>query len=372
MSFIGNSPIHKADSLSNVTRSDSNKNILGNSISRMPDESAERKRFAEYLNTTLNLAETRPDLLINVDSETSLFEVVSDGIILNRFVNTFYPGKVNEAKLVTNPKSTFEKTANNEQTVAALKNLNIKLVNIEANDITNKSITLILGVLWQLIKKSLLSKLDDAPMLDQLRIQLESQNENPTSTPGEDFTPEKALFSWFNWHLKRSGRTQKVLKNFGVDTEDSEIYAIILNKIAPDHMTEEKLDELLATQDKTKRAVIITEVAKVALGARNSIFVTPKEIISGNNRLNFAFGLTLFNFSPTLEERSRSQPETPRSEEASLGKSDVKTVWITGPSGQRKTKGSISWLPNGVLTITAKQVIFHLQIIAKNSRSFFV
>ncbi|PRP89427.1 actin bundling protein [Planoprotostelium fungivorum] len=319
---------------------------------RAQDEAAERKRFSEYINMSTG-ATDQEDLWIDPSSEASLFEVVSQGVVLNRFINLRFPGKVNESKLSLKPKSPFEKTANNELTVAALRELGIKLVNIEANDLSKGTPTLVLGALWQLIKKTLLSSLDTTSVLSQLRDELSATGD--TQLPQEEFTAEKALFSWANYHLKKSGRTDKKLTNFGADTEDGIIYAILLNRIAPQHMTTELLEEVLSSNDKLNRAKTVVEVAKKAFNSKFSVFVSPQDIVSGNGRLNFAFGLTLFNFYPILEAPVVSS--SPVSSPNQGGRTKIGIVMVMhGQNDSLCTKGSIDWTSSGTIQLQVKRV----------------
>jgi hypothetical protein len=55
---------------------------------------------------------------------------------------------LNESKLVTKEnKSTFEKTANNEITMTAARELGIRLINIQGDDLTKGITNLVLGLM---------------------------------------------------------------------------------------------------------------------------------------------------------------------------------------------------------------------------------
>lgn len=106
----------------------------------------------------------------------------------------------------------FQKTENLNLALGAALNIGCKIVNIGAQDIISGKKSLILGVVWQLIKCQLLSKLNfkNNPAMIAL---LE---------PGEDpsllsrLSAEEILMRWVNYHLKRAGFSRP-LTNFGGD-----------------------------------------------------------------------------------------------------------------------------------------------------------
>lgn len=104
---------------------------------------------------------------------------------------------------------------------------------------------------------------------------------------------EQILLRWFNYHLKNSGHPKRV-KNFTSDIKDSEGYTVLLAQIAPQHCNRNPLNE----SDTLKRAELVLQGAD-KLGCRK--FVTPKDICSGNAKLNLAFVANLFNTWPALE-----------------------------------------------------------------------
>jgi hypothetical protein len=48
----------------------------------------------------------------------------------------------------------------------------------------------------------------------------------------ENITPEQAIMHWINFHLKKGG-CARIIKNFTKDICDSEVYAQLLRRIAP-------------------------------------------------------------------------------------------------------------------------------------------
>jgi len=148
---------------------------------------------------------------------------------------------------------------------------------------------LVLGLIWQIIKIGLFSRitLQNHPELYRLL--------EPGETI-EDFLKlpvDQILLRWFNYHLAKAG-SQKRVKNFGADIKDSECYTILLAQIAPQLCDRKPLSET----DLTKRAELVLKNAD-KLECRK--FVTSKDIVKGNTKLNLAFVANLFNTWPALE-----------------------------------------------------------------------
>ncbi|KAF9006768.1 hypothetical protein BDZ89DRAFT_1168632 [Hymenopellis radicata] len=122
-------------------------------------------------------------------------------------------------------------------------------------------------------------------------------------------TPDQILLRWFNFHLKAAGWNRRV-NNFSRDVKDSENYTVLLNQLKP------AVSRVLQTPDLHKRAeqasLHITTLSlslnpSQVLGSAEGIgcrkYLTPSSVVSGNPRLNLAFGANLFN-APRWRTRS--------------------------------------------------------------------
>lgn len=106
---------------------------------------------------------------------------------------------------------------------------------------------------------------------------------------------EELLMRWVNYQLKEAGYTKKQMTNFSSDVKDSEIYTILLNQISPEDKKCSKSP--LQEPDPTTRAEkMLSEANKI--NCRK--FVTPKDVVNGLTKLNFAFVANLFNEYPAL------------------------------------------------------------------------
>ena len=95
--------------------------------------------------------------------------------------------------------------------------------------------------------------------------------------------PEEILLRWVNYQLNEAGYTKRKMTNFSGDVKDSEIYTILLNQISPEHVcSKAPLNEA----DMTQRAEKMLQEAN-KINCRK--FVSPKDVVTGQSKLNFAF-----------------------------------------------------------------------------------
>lgn len=92
----------------------------------------------------------------------------------------------------------FQMTENNNIVITSSKAIGCSVVNVGAQDLIDGREHLILGLIWQIIRRGLLSKIDlkNHPELYRLLEEDEAL---------EDFLrlpPDQILLRWFNYHLK--------------------------------------------------------------------------------------------------------------------------------------------------------------------------
>jgi len=154
-------------------------------------------------------------------------------------------------------------------------------VNVHNNDLMDGTPTIILGVIWQIIKIQMLSmiNLKEHP---ELVLLLEEGEELSDLLA---LSPEELLLRWINYHLKNAGSDRRV-KNFGKDLQDSEAYTLLLNQIAPSIGANCNLDALQMS-DPLDRACTVIGNAKNELQV--PAFIQPGHIANADKRLNLAF-----------------------------------------------------------------------------------
>jgi plastin-1 len=110
---------------------------------------------------------------------------------------------------------------------------------------------------------------------------------------------EELLLRWFNYHLEAAGHPDKVT-NFSGDVRDGVKYTVLLNRLNNKLCDKAALDE----KDVQVRAVRVLENAK-KLGVEH--FITSKDIVSGNSKLNTIFTAAIFNTCHGLEPPTKEE-----------------------------------------------------------------
>jgi plastin-1 len=258
----------------------------------------EKQSFVDFINEALK-ADKHVGVRLPINAESmDFFTAVKDGLVLCKLINYAVADTIDERVLNTKKNmNAFEMNENHALCINSAKSIGCNVINIGPQDLQDGKVHLILGLIWQIIKIGLLSKisLNNVPELFRL---LE---------PGETIEallrlpPEAILLRWINYHLKNAGSARKV-NNFSNDIKDSEAYTILLNQL-DSRCNKAALNE----SDPTKRAELVLTNADI-LGCRK--FVRAKDIVKGNPKLNLAFVANLFNTCPglaPLTEEERAQ-----------------------------------------------------------------
>eukprot|EP01103_Thecamoeba_quadrilineata_P008617 TRINITY_DN18355_c0_g1_i1.p1 TRINITY_DN18355_c0_g1~~TRINITY_DN18355_c0_g1_i1.p1 ORF type:complete len:516 (-),score=159.85 TRINITY_DN18355_c0_g1_i1:81-1454(-) len=218
----------------------------------------------------------------------SLFKAVGDGLILCKLINDSVPETIDERVLNKTNLNPFKIIENQTLCINSAKSIGCNVVNIGHQDLVEGKTHLVLGLMWQIIKIGLFSKITLANHPELYRLLEDGETI-------EDFLKlpvEQILLRWVNYHLKNAGHPKRI-KNFTGDIKDSEAYTVLLNQIAPQQCDKKGLSE----SDVNKRAGLVIENAD-KIGCKK--FVTAKDIVKGNQKLNLAFVANLFNNFPGL------------------------------------------------------------------------
>ncbi|KAL1508672.1 hypothetical protein AB1Y20_004767 [Prymnesium parvum] len=260
-------------------------------------------------------------LPISTEDVTMLFPSVMDGVLLCKLINEAQPETIDERVINVAPSNTFHQTENLNLAINAAKGIGLTVVNIGAGDLMEGKPHLVLGLIWQMVKMSLLANINlkDNPNLIRLLKEGESL-EALLRLP-----PEKLLMRWFNFHLERSGCSRR-LGNWGRDLQDSELYAHLLQQIDPDKLANTRI---LSESDLTARAKYIVSQG-TRMGAEFK--PQPQDIVKGNEKLNLGFAAALFNacsgLDPPNEENLALLAEIPDDEGGDSREERAFRMWI--------------------------------------------
>jgi plastin-1 len=255
----------------------------------------EMSAFAEHFN---NVLKNDPDLgyLLPIDpSGIELAEKIKDGVLLAKFINKCIDDTIDERALNKRQGgkdlSLFKINENLNLVISSAKSIGVQTVNVGCSELLNgKDFPhLVLGMIWQLVKIQLLNaiNLKSNPLLIRL---LEEGEELADLMK---LPPDQLLLRWMNYHLKNAGSDKRV-KNWSGDVKDSVAYTIVLNQIAPGVCDKAALN--VADMDK-RAGMVIKNAEKIGVPT----IIKPKDISSGNSRLNLAFAAQIFNTNPGLE-----------------------------------------------------------------------
>ena len=256
----------------------------------------EKEQFVVHINSVLTSDKQIGHRFPINPNSMAIFDQCKDGLLLSKLINDSVPGFIDERVLNVGDKlNPFHMTENNNVVISSSKSIGCSVVNIGSQDLIEGRPHLVLGLIWQIIKIGLLSKinLQVHPELFRLLEKGESLEEF-LKLPADAI-----LLRWFNYHLKAANHARKVT-NFAGDLKDSENYIVLLNQLAPELCSR----DALKIADLSDRAEAMLKNAE-KLECRK--YVTPHSITHGNPKLNLAFVANLFNKHPglaplTLEE----------------------------------------------------------------------
>lgn len=131
-----------------------------------------------------------------------LFDECRDGLILCKLINDAVPDTIDERVLNAGKKiNNFQMVENNNIVVNSAKAIGCSVVNIGSQDIIEGKEYLILGLIWQIIKRGLLNKITIQQHPELYRL----LEEDETLEEFLKLPPDVILLRWFNYHLKAAG-----------------------------------------------------------------------------------------------------------------------------------------------------------------------
>lgn len=261
----------------------------------------ECKAYCDHINQALV---DYPELSLQKEplDSASLFARLRDGVIIGYLLHHFFPGSIQLDALarsldlgqMNQPQSraTFQVNQNLNLIIERAKSIKqLVVVNIGALDILEMRKDLVLGLLWQLFRGHLLSRINLASHPELIRLLQASE----TLADLVALRPETLLLRWVNFHLERAGSDRR-LSGFGRELKDSECFAILMRSIAPKLVAAETVEAIQAEAADgaglLRRAEMLLELAE-SLGCRQ--WVCAQDIVEAHPRLNLAFAATLFN-----------------------------------------------------------------------------
>ena len=165
----------------------------------------ERTEFTRHINAVLA---GDPDIGSRLPFPTDTFEMFDeckDGLVLAKLINDSVPDTIDERVLNRPGKkikqlNAFHMTENNNIVINSAKAIGCSVVNIGSGDIIEVREHLILGLIWQVIRRGLLGKIDIKLHPELYRL----LEDDETLEQFLRLPPEQILLRWFNYHLKNA------------------------------------------------------------------------------------------------------------------------------------------------------------------------
>ncbi|KAI0595881.1 calponin homology domain-containing protein [Biscogniauxia sp. FL1348] len=308
----------------------------------------ERTEFTRHINAILAGDEDVGDRLPFPTDTFEMFDECKDGLVLAKLINDSVPDTIDERVLNIPGKkikklNAFHMTENNNIVIESAKGIGCSVVNIGSGDIIEVREHLILGLIWQIIRRGLLGKIDIKLHPELYRL----LEEDETLEQFLRLPPEQILLRWFNYHLDKAGWHRRVA-NFSSDVKDGENYAVLLAQIGREYGCSRAP---LQTHDLLERAEeILVDADK--LGCRK--FLTPKSLVAGNPKLNLAFIANLFNTHPALDPITEEEKQQVEDFDAE-GEREARvfTLWLNSLDVQPAINSFFDDLADGTILMQA-------------------
>ena len=305
----------------------------------------ERTTYVKVINSSLaDDPICKKYLPIEPDSN-EVFDRIKDGVLLCKLINKAQEGTIDER--VINKKENmniFQQVENLNLAISAAKSIGLNCIGLNYDSIMDgKNYIMVLGLMWQVVKLVVMRNIQLKHHPELIRL----------LNPGEQLSdllklsPEQLLLRWFNYHLKQAGY-DKPIKNFSGDVKDSEKYTILLNQLNKSLCDKSALNE----SDLKKRAKKVIDNSK-KLGAES--YITPDDIVAGNNKLNTLFVASIFNAYPGLDPPTEEE----KYDAAKLLDDDVE--------GAREERAFRMWINSLGLTDESGDII-HINNLYEESR----
>jgi plastin-1 len=307
----------------------------------------ERTEFTRHINAVLA---GDPDIghLLPFPTDTfEMFDKCKDGLVLAKLINDSVPDTIDE-RVLNKPGrkikelNAFHMTENNNIVINSAKGIGCSVVNIGSGDIIEVREHLILGLIWQIIRRGLLGKIDIKLHPELYRL----LEDDETLDQFLRLPPEQILLRWFNYHLKNAKWDKKVT-NFSSDVKNGENYAVLLNQLAPNLCSRAPLE----TRDLLERAEQVLANAE-KLNCRK--FLTPSSLVAGNPKLNLAFVANLFNTIPGLDPITEEEKlEVEDFDAEGEREARVFTLWLNSLDVQPPVNSLFDDLRDGTILLQA-------------------
>jgi len=254
----------------------------------------EQAAFADWINDNLKNDKNVEHKLPLSESGGDLYEKMDDGIILCKMVNMAAPDTIDERVINTGKNiSIFKQHENLTLGITSAKAIGCVVIGSDSHTLNSSQGKkwLVLGLLWQLIKMYLFKQISITTVPGLINLLQEGEDIEELMK----LSPEQLLVRWVNHQLEKAGST-RTIRNFHEDIKDSSIYTDLIAQVAPKDASVNKF--AMKKEDLIERAEMMLEQAEKI---HSRAFVTARDVVRGQEKLNLAFVANLFNNHPSLD-----------------------------------------------------------------------
>ena len=262
----------------------------GESMAYQQYSEEERAAYVKVINLALGEDEVCKKYLPIDPNSDEVFTRFKNGVLLCKLINRIQEGTIDDRAInIKDNMNVFNEMENLKLGLSAAKSVGIKLIGVNQDTFREVKKIPILGILWQIVKMVVLEKVSLKKYPQLVRLLKDGEELNDLLK----LSPENLLLRWFNFHLKNANYPKEI-KNFEDDVKDSEKYIVLLNQLDKEKCSTDGLQE----QDLNKRAQIVLDNSK-KIGTES--YITPKDIVAGNKKLNTLFTAAIFNSCSGLD-----------------------------------------------------------------------
>ncbi|KAL1224878.1 Fimbrin-5 [Cardamine amara subsp. amara] len=216
----------------------------------------------------------------------NVFEDLRNGWVLLEVLDKVSPGSVNWKHANKPPiKMPFKKVENCNEVVKIGKELRFSLVNVAGNDIVQGNKKLLLALLWQLMRYTMLQ------LLKNLR----------SHSQGKEIT-DADILNWANRKVKRGGRDSQAESFRDKNLSTGLFFLELLSAVEPRVVNWSLVTNGETEEDKKLNATYTISVAR-KLGC--SIFLLPEDIIEVNQKMMLILTASIMYWS--LQQQSDTE-----------------------------------------------------------------
>ncbi|CAI8586932.1 unnamed protein product [Vicia faba] len=208
----------------------------------------------------------------------NLFEDVRNGWVLLEVLDKIFPGTVNWKQATRPPiRMPFRKVENCNQVIKVSKQLKFSLVNVAGNDIVQGNKKLILALLWQLMRFTMLQ------LLKNLR----------SHSQGKEIS-DADILKWANRKVNSIGRTSHIQSFKDKSISSGLFFLELLSAVEPRVVNWNLVTKGQSVDEKKLNATYIISVAR-KLGC--SIYLLPEDIMEVNQKMILTLAASIMYWS---------------------------------------------------------------------------